>query len=65
MRAAHGCCSTCRDLGFVNYSKMWRSIVTDMGVAFLKATNGTTSLPGKAKMIQRVEKEEEFHRRFF
>jgi hypothetical protein len=36
-----------------------RSIVVDMGAAFLKAANGTTSLPGKAEMLQRVDKETE------
>jgi hypothetical protein len=42
-----------------------RSIVADTGAEFLKATSGTTSLPGEAEMLQRVEKEEEFLRGLF
>jgi hypothetical protein len=58
------CCATCRDLGFVNYNEM-RSIVAVMDAAFLRATNGTTSLPGKAELVQRIDKEEEFRRGLF
>jgi hypothetical protein len=56
------CCATCRDLSFVNYNEI-RSIVAGIGAVSLKATNGTTNLPGNAEMLQRVDKKEEFRRK--
>ena len=53
------CCGICRENGFDNYDEL-RSIVELIDKLVRCATNDAKGLPNKQKLLQRINKEEEF-----